>query len=60
MNSEKKIEDDTAKFGAPDGSCGETPSHSLVFGCDVLFFGNLSTERTEDKSASVTPTEVQI
>jgi hypothetical protein len=48
------------KIGAPHGSCGGPPSHSLDFGCGALFFGKLPTEPTEDKSASVTPTEVQL
>jgi hypothetical protein len=34
--------------------------HSLVFGSATLFFGKLPTEETEDKSPSVTPTEVQL
>ena len=56
---EKKFATDAAKLCVPHGSCGGSPSQNLVFGLRFFFFGQFSTEGTEDKSASVTQTEVE-
>jgi hypothetical protein len=60
VKSKKKFAADAAKLCAPHGSCGGSPSQKLVFGLRFFFFDQLSTEGTEDKSASVTQTEVEL
>jgi hypothetical protein len=38
----------------------DSRAESFVFGLRFFFFGQFSTEATEDKSASVTQTEVEL
>jgi hypothetical protein len=54
------VERNLCELGDPYGSSGDPFSHILVFGCAVPFFSKLPTESTEDKSVSVTPTDVQL
>ncbi len=49
---------DTVKSSTPYGSSGGPSSQSLV-GLRLCFFGKLTTEGTEGKSASVTQTGVE-